>query len=234
MVQAGRLHAFRPPCQAVHPQRGLHESHVGRIGQRGLLKLDRVADRSLGAQPDLLARRLGHRLEHVLGIGPAHLDRAALHVLDHRRRHVPVLGQGLFHLGGHRVRGRVCRHRRLVFKALLGHLEGGREVEDLLAVLDRHHPAGGEAAAVARAVDLVQHGDTHIARPDEVGVQAVANPVLDRLVGGHQRLGDDQAAEDPREAVVGRPAPEQVQLDWLKGQGLDEVFALFHGPGIGR
>ena len=69
-------------------------------------------------------------------------------------------------------------------EAFLGDLEGGGEVEDLLTVLDGGDAAGGEALAVAGAVDLVEDRHGRIARADEVGVQGVADAVLDRAVGG--------------------------------------------------
>ena len=40
-----------------------------------------------------------------------------------------------------------------------------------LPVLDRHHAAGGEAAAVADAVDLVDDRHLGIAAEQEIGVQ---------------------------------------------------------------
>src|SRR5690606_24711440 len=46
-------------------------------------------------------------------------------------------------------------HGQLVLHAGLGLLEAGREVEDRLTVLDRHHPAHRETAAIARTVDVV-------------------------------------------------------------------------------
>src|SRR5882672_6275828 len=47
------------------------------------------------------------------------------------------------------------RHRDLMLEPLLCNLKRDRHVEDLLAVLDGNDAAGGEALAVAGAVDLV-------------------------------------------------------------------------------
>jgi hypothetical protein len=62
------------------------------------------------------------------------------------------------------------RHQRLILRARLGHLERRRERKDRASVLDRHHSAGGERAAVADAVDGVDDRDIGIAGPDEVGM----------------------------------------------------------------
>jgi len=51
----------------------------------------------------------------------------------------------------------------LVVGAVLLHLEGRRHVEDLLAVLDRHHAAAGEALAVAAAVHFVDDRRVEVA-----------------------------------------------------------------------
>ena len=61
----------------------------------------------------------------------------------------------------------------LVLEALLGHLEAGLQVEDGLAVLDGDHTSGGEGAAVADAVDLVEDRHVRVAGAEEVGVQRV-------------------------------------------------------------
>ena len=120
--------------------------------------------------------------------------------------------------------------------ALLGPLERGGEVEDLPAVLDRDHPAGGEAAAVAGAVDLVDHRDRRVAGMDEIGVDRMAGHALDRLVGRAQRLGDDVAAVDAHVILVGlgdMPA-EQVHLQALDVEQVDQLLdQLAAGNGLG-
>ena len=73
-----------------------------------------------------------------------------------------------------------------------------------LAVLDGDHPAGGERAAVADAVDLVEDRHGRVARAQEVGVQRVHLAVgLDGAGGGDERLAGDLAAEDPLAVLVG-------------------------------
>jgi hypothetical protein len=109
----------------------------------------------------------------------------------------------VFGLGRQAFRiGRVG-HVGLVLQPLFRRLERAGQVEDLLAVLDGRHPPGGEGAAVARPLDLVEHRGVHVAGPDEIGVQRVADAVGHGLVGGHQGLGDDQAAEDPGKPSLG-------------------------------
>jgi len=85
--------------------------------------------------------------------------------------------------------------------------------------------------AVAAAVHVEDDRHGRVARPDEVAVQRVADAVLDRLVGGQQRLGDHLAAEDAAGPPVRRGAPEQVLLDPLELQGLDQGFGLAVGVG---
>jgi hypothetical protein len=96
-------------------------------------------------------------------------------------------------------------------------------------VLDGGHPAGGEGAAVTRPLHLVEHRGVHVARTDEIGVQRVADPVRHGLVGRQQGLGDDQAAEDAREAVVGADAAKQVHLDRFEVEDVGEGLGGLHG-----
>ena len=63
------------------------------------------------------------------------------------------------------------RHRDRVVDAGLVDLERRGHGEDRLAVLDRHHPPGGERPAVPGPVDLEDDRHLGIARPQEVAVQ---------------------------------------------------------------
>ncbi len=107
--------------------------------------------------------------------------------------------------------------RILVVEPALVDLKRGGQVEDRPAPLDRHHPAGGEAFAVADAVDVVDDGPLDIARPQKIGVQAVG-PALRRhgLVGGGERLAEHLAAVDVAEPQVLALAAENVLLDRLE------------------
>ena len=120
------------------------------------------------------------------------------------------------------------RHRILVLDAVAGNLERGGHVEDLLAMLDRRHPPGGEAAAVARPVDLIQNGHGRIARTNEITVQGVAGAPLNGLIGRQKRLGDHVASENTFAAVGRRAAAKQIDLDPLEGQQVDQGFGLGH------
>jgi hypothetical protein len=107
------------------------------------------------------------------------------------------------------------------------------EVKDLLAVLDCGDAAGGEALAVAGAVDLVQDRNGRIAGADEVGMEGVAYAGLDRAVGGDERLRDDLSAEDASHPIVGRLAAEEVDLDTLQIEQRDQVGDGIFGEGRG-
>jgi len=112
--------------------------------------------------------------------------------------------------------------RRLVLGTGLFEMERGGQVEDGAAVLDGHHAAGRERAAVADAVDLVQDRDHRVAGAQEVGVQGVhLLAVLDRAPGGDQRLPGDLSAEHALALLVGAQAPEDVDLDGLEVEQLD-------------
>ena len=74
-------------------------------------------------------------------------------------------------------------------------MERGGHGEDRLAVLDRHHAPGREAAAVANAVDLVDDGHRGIAGAQEIGVQRMRQAAVHRAMGRDQRLADHLAAE---------------------------------------
>ena len=82
---------------------------------------------------------------------------------------VAVLLQALLP-DGHGLRIGRLGHQRLILRARLGHLERRRERKDRPSVLDRDHPAGGERAAVADAVDGIDDRESGIAGPDEVGM----------------------------------------------------------------
>jgi hypothetical protein len=110
-----------------------------------------------------------------------------------------------------------------VVEAVLKLLEAGRHAEDHLAVLDGDDPPRGEGAAVAEALDLVQHRDPGVARPEEIAVQRVdVAAVVDRPGRGHEGLPRHLAAEDALAVLVGRHAPEDVHLDRLEVEQLDE------------
>ena len=106
------------------------------------------------------------------------------------------------------------RHGQLMFKAGFRLLERRRAVEDLLAVLDRSHAAAGKAMAVAAAIDEIHDRRVEIAAPEEVRMERMHHAALiDRCVGGLQRLTEHLPAVDLRAANVAALAPKNIDLD---------------------
>ena len=109
---------------------------------------------AVGTQPHLLTFGANAAAGERIDVHVAQVDRPRavedLAQLCLQRRH-PLLevGKGL-------GRGHFQRAGGLVVEACLGHVEAGLQVEDRPPVLDRHHTAGGEALAVADAVDVVE------------------------------------------------------------------------------
>jgi hypothetical protein len=106
-----------------------------------------------------------------------------------------------------------------------GDVEAGLQVEDRLAMLDRHHASCGEALAVADAVDLVQDRGGGVAWSEEVRVERVHETIrfVDRAGRRHERLAGDLAAEHSLPVLVGRAPTEDVHLDHLEVEQGDEV-----------
>ena len=87
--------------------------------------------------------------------------------------------------------------------------KGGHD-EDRLAALAGDDPAGGEAAAVADALDLEQDRLARIAGQQEIGVQRMGRAAVDRALRGDERLGEHLPAKDPLPAVLRRMADEAI------------------------
>ena len=101
-------------------------------------------------------------------------------------------------------------------KAVLAGMKRDAHGKDRLAVLARQDPAGGEALAVADAVDVVDDRNLGVAAEQEVGVQRVRRPlgdILDGAAGGNQRLADHLAAEYALPADLGAAPAEQVEIE---------------------
>ena len=107
-------------------------------------------------------------------------------------------------------------------------------------MLDRDHPPGGEAPAVANAIDLVDDRYLGVAAEQEVGVQRMRRPAVDveRAAGRDQRLADHLAAEYPLAPDLGRAAAEQVDLELLEIEDGEQVLnggghggIIFRGSG---
>src|SRR5690606_5374568 len=97
---------------------------------------------------------------------------------------------------------------------------------------DSDAPPGGERAAVADAVDLVEHRALGVAGPEEVGVQRVDVALgVDRAGRGDERLAGHLAAEDALAVLVRRDAAEDVDLDRLEVEQLHQIVDCILGHG---
>ncbi|KAI1691585.1 hypothetical protein DdX_21786 [Ditylenchus destructor] len=178
-------------AQGVRQHRGAQQTVVGGVGQQRAVHHRVVGQRRDGAHPDRALRRgRAHlRRDQVLGVDAAVLDAVRLDRLG-----APWLGQavaerdalvqladepvGAFHLG----------HVELVLDAFVHGLERGGHFKNDALLLARHHVAGGEAAAVAHAVDAVLDGRM-LARQQEIGVHGMHRPLgAHGEARGHQRL----------------------------------------------
>ena len=133
--------------------------------------------------------------DRAIAAVPRNVCRSAGRGGSTRRTRAEAVGVRLQPLSDRRQRlgvGRF-RHRVLVLGPRLEDVERRREVEDRLAVLDRHDPSRREAAAIADAIDVVddRHSDHPIAGSTRMRVQSV----FDRTAGRDQRLTGDLSSE---------------------------------------
>ena len=104
-----------------------------------------------------------------------------------------------------------------------------------MAVLARGDAPGGEALAVADAVDVVDDRNLGVARQQEIGVHGVRLPALDGAHRGDQRLADDLAAEHALPAGLRRAAAEQVHLERFEIENIEQILDGGHwGRGLQR
>jgi hypothetical protein len=94
--------------------------------------------------------------------------------------------------------------------------------EDGLALLNRHHPARGEAAAVPDPLHLVEHGPAGIPRPHEVGPQRMRLPALHGVTGRTQRLREHLPAEQAHAFAGFVAAAVEVLLDGLELENVQQ------------
>ena len=202
MIEAGHLHTRRFPRQTERKDGGVEQRHVAGVGDNAGVQRRVVGQRAVGAQPHLLIqRRLPGAAERV-GSQVAQVDgpRAVVHfahaVFERRHARFEV---------GQRLRGRhIERHWDLIVETRLRHVETGLQVENGFAVLDGDNAPGGEAAAVADAIDLVENRDIGVAWTQEVGVQRVHPAVgLHGASGRHQRLTGYLTTEYSLPVLVG-------------------------------
>ena len=199
-------------ARAVGCQRGVEQSQVAGVGEQAGVQHGVVAEGAVGPHPDELGGRQragaveragGHvpDVQSLHAVGPGPVRMLGLHSLSSRQQ-----GLGIGHLG----------HRLEMLEAVLGDVERRRELEDGPAVLDGDHATGRERPPVSDAVHVVQHRCLGVAGPQEVGVHGVHRASLHRAGRGHQRLAGHLASEDALAIVVGRAAPEDVDLDGLQ------------------
>ena len=215
VIEAGGLQSRRAPVDPVRSHAGGHEAHVCRVGQDHLAH-HRVGNRLDRPHPHILNGGRFRRMRLVTRVELALLNLAIPGVTHRIRRD--------------RVRPRDVRDEVLVLQPVLGHLERTGEIENLLTVLDRGHPPGGETLAVARAIDLIEDRHGRVARPDEIAVHRVAGPILDRLIGREKRLRDHMAAEDSRAPILGRRPPEKVHLNPFQRQAVGQLAGHRYVP----
>ena len=104
-------------------------------------------------------------------------------------------------------------------------------MEDLLAVLDGDDATVRETRAVATAIHFVDDRRVEVAAAQEIGVQRVHQPPLDRSARRLQRLAEHLSAEHLRAADVATLAAEQVLLEPLELEQADQVGEQLVHPG---
>ena len=105
----------------------------------------------------------------------------------------------------------------------LGGLERGRHVENRSPVLNRNDAAVAECLAVPGPVDVVDDRCGDIAATQEIGMQGMRGPPVDRVVRRRQRLPENLTTENLRAADVAALAAEDVLLDPLELEQMQEV-----------
>ncbi len=199
---------------------GVEEGHVAGVGRNaGVQQVVLGVELAVGANPEPLDG-LGGRLELPWEVA----DEA---LLDGMGALEPVLEllaprRESLNQGGQRLGSRHLGHLELVLDAGFVYVEGAGHREDRTAVLNGHHPTGGEGATIADAVHLVEDGDVGISGAKEVGVQGVHEANVDRASRGHEGLGEHLTTEDPLALLVGLGTPEDVHLDWLEVEQVHE------------
>mmetsp|Transcript_22697 Transcript_22697/g.37370 ORF Transcript_22697/g.37370 Transcript_22697/m.37370 type:complete len:240 (-) Transcript_22697:8284-9003(-) len=224
MIKACGHHRTGEPGLPMGPQGRAQKVHVGGIGQQAMLQLRADPARGCHAKPQVVLVIRGFGGKEIAGGHLADIDGARSQefivvtcrdLVHHSRAQRVAIRQPL--------RSVHHRHRVLMRPAVFIHMKRGGHVQDLFAMLDCNHTAGREAAPIAGAVHLIDHGDRGVARADEIGVQAMAEPVLDGLIGGGQRLPDHLTAKDTRRRLASLPrAAKQVHLQRLDRQEVQQ------------
>ena len=103
-------------------------------------------------------------------------------------------------------------------------LERCRKEKNRLAVLDRSHAPHREAAAIARAIDLVDDRMLDVACLEEICMQRMrVARGFERRVRGRQCLAQHLPAEHVLGADVAALAAEQVVLEAFEREQVDQL-----------
>ena len=114
-----------------------------------------------------------------------------------------------------------------MIEAVLVGLERRFERKDCVAMLDRHDAPRRERAAVANAVDFVNHRRGRIAGAHEISMQRMDVPVgFHGALRGDQRLGDGLATEDALPALLRAATTIEVVFELLEVENGEK---LLHG-----
>ena len=181
-----------------------------------------------GAQPDVLDRRRGLRIQVVDGIDRTEVERPLAH-----HETADLLGQALGDLGGRaapireRLGHRYLRHRRLVIETGLWDMERRGEGEDRIAVLDGDDTPRREGVTVAAAIDLVDDGPVEVAATQEISVERMhLTTRIDRRVGCGERLAEHLPAEDLWATDISALAAEKIDLQPLELELAQQIRQL--------
>ena len=100
------------------------------------------------------------------------------------------------------------------------------QVENNLAMLNCNHAPGGETAAIAKAVYLIQNGFAGVARAQEVCVKRMnlAVGLVDRAGCCNKGLTSNLTAKHPLAILIGRFTAKDVDLNGLEIQKVDKVI----------
>jgi AcrR family transcriptional regulator len=96
-------------------------------------------------------------------------------------------------------------------------------------MLDRNHPAGRKAAAIAGAVNFIDYGNGRVAGANEIGVHAVTGAIFDCAVRCHHCLRDHMAAIDAlRRFSAATNAAKQVLLQTFNIKEGHQIGMVYH------
>ncbi|CAI8705045.1 hypothetical protein EMIT0P265_100142 [Pseudomonas zeae] len=185
-----------------------------------------VGQCAVGTEPHIFDRIGRLRVVRVLFGDRAHFDRfRAQQFFTHVFRNQVRALLGQFQLRRQIFRADHHRHLALMFEACLVVLKRSAAGEDRMALLDRRDAASAETAAIAHAINRIDHRQLGIARTQEIAVHRMYMARLfNGLTGRRQRLAEHLATEQLTETQILATATEQVFFDRFQGQQVDQIF----------